>query len=126
MSVIRKLFLHSPKSYIIALSIATVIAVIRLATTGFDLLFYYIDALTIAGAIIFLVGMLAVVSKFGAFDMFRYSFSSLRRSGKYKDYYEYESKKQETRTRTELTFMCYFTVGAVFLIVGFSLYIFMP
>ena len=126
MDILRKLFFHSPIHYITALVIGTALTLLRLISTDFSLLIHYIDALTIAGAIVFLLGMLGVVSRLGAFDTFAYSFSTFRRQSKYRDLYDYKEKKNEKASRKELTFMPYITVGAVFLAVGFSLYIFMP
>ncbi len=126
MSFFRKLFLHSLKHYITAIIIVIVFSLIRLFTTSFDKLINYIDALSLSGAFVFFLGLLFLVTRLGSFDIFGYSFSTFRKDSKYKDLYDYRTRKEESRSHKEWTFMPYITVGVVFFAVGMSLYIFMP
>jgi len=126
MSFIRKLFFHSLKNYIIACVIGIGFTLLRLFTTSFDLMINYIDALTLAGGLVFFLGMLGLCSRLGAFDIFGYSFSIFRKDSKYKDMYDYKTKKEESRSRKDLTFMPFVTVGILFFAVGNFLYVFMP
>lgn len=126
MSIIRKLFLHSLKHYIAAVIIVIIFTMIRLFSTSFDLLINYIDALTLSGAFVFFLGLLFLVTRLGSFDIFAYSFSTFRKDSRYKDLYDYKTKKEESRSHKELTFMPYVTVGIIFFAIGMSLYAFMP
>ena len=76
-----------------------------------------VDSFGIAGGAVFLIGMLQLVSYWGAFDTFGYSFSSFRHKSRYEDLYEYTVKKQESRRVNELTFMPFIVVGLVFLLI---------
>ncbi|MCR5324982.1 MAG: DUF3899 domain-containing protein [Lachnospiraceae bacterium] len=125
MSIFRRLFFHSPKTYIAAVVLNLAFCLIVLLVRGFDRLIFYYDAMTTAGSISILFGLLLLVTYWGAFDIFGYAFSmfkvhltpdaSIRRD---KDLYEYKIRKQEERSRKELGFMPFIVVGAVFLILG--------
>ena len=120
----KKIFFHSPVRYAVAFALAVIITLIRLFTTSFDLMIHYIDALTIAGALVFLIGMLQIVTRLGAFDIFGYSFTTFRTQSKYKDLVEYRRIKEEKRSRENLTYIPFILVGTGFLTVGFTLYSF--
>ncbi len=120
MLTLKKIFFHSPFRYLIALAIATSITLIYLFTRGFKILFYYLDAFSIAGAVTFLIGCLSLVTFLGGFDTFGYGFSSMRRGAnrKYEDLYDYQTKKRELRKTKKWTFVPYMVVGIIFLLVA--------
>lgn len=126
MNWIKRVFIHSWLRYLIAFCLAIVLSMIYLCTRGFQTLIYYIDAFTIAGAIVFLCGALSLIAYFGGFDTFRYGVASFRRGsrGKYEDLYDYAIQKKEERKHGNFTFMPYFTVGTIFIILSFILMLF--
>jgi len=113
----KKLFLHSPKAYIVAFAIATAFVLINLVVKGFYMRICYVDAFTTSGAITFLIGMLILVAHYGAFDTFAYSFSRLR-GKKYDSLYDFSTEKNEKRAKGNLIFMPFIAVGIVFIAVG--------
>ena len=121
MSILSRIFRHSPIRYAVAAGIALLVAFLCLLRTGFDLRIYYMDALSTAGAVVILLGLLFMVAYFGAFDTFGYSFSTIRSSRRYKDLYAYSEAKKEKRHKDGWTFMPFLTVGTAFLIIGLLL-----
>ena len=110
------------KRFAIAFGLASIITLIRLFTTSFDFMIHYADALTIAGALVFLIGMLQFAAHFGAFDTFGYAFASLKSKREYKDLVEYQQIKAEKRRKEKFSFIPFILVGAGFLAVGLTLY----
>nr|WP_302593860.1 DUF3899 domain-containing protein [uncultured Acetatifactor sp.] len=107
------------KRYAAALALNIVLALIVLLIKGFDQRIYYVDALGVAGAVSILLGLLSWVASAGAFDMVGYGFSALFTNRKYKDLYEYTTRKNEKRSRHRKSFVPFLAVGAVFLLVSF-------
>lgn len=119
MGLIRKLFLHSPVQYAVACVISTAIVILMLVLRGFDLLIFYVDAFTTAGAVTLLFGLLVLVWYFGAFDSFGYALSTVRaEKRKYRTLYDYAQAKKEKRSIGEFVFMPYITVGTLVLLIG--------
>lgn len=117
--MIGRLFLHSPKRYIIGVIIAIVLALIFLMIRGFQYRINYVDAFSVAGAVVFFIGMFQLASFYGAFEIFGYSASSFRgKERRYKDYYEYQKAKEEKRSQSELIFVPFIVVGACFFVIG--------
>ena len=117
--MIGRLFLHSPKRYIIGVILAIVLAVLFLIIRGFQYRINYVDAFSVAGAVVFFIGMFQLASFYGAFEIFGYSASSFRgKERRYKDYYEYQKAKEEKRSQSELIFVPFIVVGAGFFVVG--------
>lgn len=120
--MIRKLFLHSPARYIAAVIVAIIVGVICLITNGFEYRISYVNAFSVAGGIVFFLGLLQAASFYGAFEIFGYSASSFRgRERKYKDYYEYQKARQIKRSQSELVFVPFIVVGVVFFVIGMIL-----
>ena len=122
MSPFRRWLKGSLAQCVIALVIGAVIALIVLIESDFVRIASYYDALTTAGAVVILVGLLVLVTYHGAFDIFGYAFKfhSTRRRVSYSEYME---KKKEGRS--PLTFLPYLIVGAVILGAGLLLRIWM-
>lgn len=111
--------MHSPKRYIIGVIIAIVLALIFLMIRGFQYRINYVDAFSVAGAVVFFIGMFQLASFYGAFEIFGYSASSFRgKERRYKDYYEYQKAKEEKRSQSELIFVPFIVVGACFFVIG--------
>jgi len=120
--MIGRLFLHSPKRYIIGVIIAIVLAVIFLIIRGFQYRINYVDAFSVAGAVVFFIGLFQLASFYGAFEIFGYSASSFRgKERRYKDYYEYQKAKELKRSQSELVYIPFIVVGAVFFVIGMIL-----
>ncbi len=119
MSFLRRFVLHSPRRYAAAVIVAALVALWILYSKGFHLRVNYMDALTTAGAVVFLLGLLQLVAYFGAFDTFGYAFSSFRSKRRYEDLVEYTAAKREKRRVGELSFMPFITVGILVLAAGF-------
>ncbi len=127
MTFLKKLLFHSWTKYVIALGICIVILLVNLILNDFHYLINYINGFQAGGAVTFLIGGLSLVTYLGAFDTFGYGFSKLRRNPEksYRDMYEYSNLKYEERRRKQWTFIPYFVVGLVFIIVGLVLSIFL-
>ena len=114
----RRLFLHSPKVYAVALALGILLTALVLRSRGSLLPLWWADGLS-AGAVLVLLGLLGLAARLGAFDIVGYSFSTLG-SRRYKDLFAYSEAKKEKRSRSELGFMPFLTVGAVFLVAGLA------
>ena len=113
----RRLFLHSPKVYAVALALGAVITALVLRSRGSLLPLWWADGLSAGGGVLILLGLLGLVARHGAFDTVGYGVSTLT-GRRYKDLYAYSEAKREKRSRGELGFMPLLTVGAAFLIAG--------
>ncbi len=118
MSFLRKYFFHSPVHYGIALSLNVFFTLLVLFLKGFDKLFYYVDAFSVAGALSVLLGMLLWVTSVGAFSTFGYAFSTLRAERKYKDLYEYTAAREERTAKQKKIHVPYIVVGVFFLVLS--------
>ena len=137
MSFFRKFIWHSPKHYIAAFILCAAVSFVMLWTRGYDKAFFYYDALSAAGGICFFFGLLKLVSYFGAFDTFGYSFGKMRQNGtkrpdtpgqkehsRLDSLYDYSNAKRAERSRSELTFMPYLLIGLLFLAVAIVIRVF--
>ena len=115
----RRLFLHSPKVYAAALALGILLTALVLRSRGSLIPLWWADGLSAAGAVLVLLGLLGLAARLGAFDTVGYSFSTLG-SRRYKDLFAYSEAKKEKRSRSELGFMPFLTVGAVFLVAGLA------
>ncbi len=120
MSILGRIFHHSPKHYGIAAGIGVLTALLVLLRDGFHLRIHYMNALTVAGAVVLLIGLLLLVGYYGAFDTFGYSFSTLGRR-RYDSLYEYSQAKQQERSRGGWLFCPYLITGLVLLLIGLLL-----
>ena len=121
MNGILRIFRHPWKQYAAAAATAVLVTLLLLVRDGFSLRISYYNALSTAGAVTLFMGLLLMVSYFGVFDIFGYSFSTLRRQRRYKDLYEYSEAKREKRRRGDLYFLPWIIVGAGFLLAGLLL-----
>ena len=120
--MLGRLFLHSPKRYIIGVIIAIVLVIVCLIAKGTEYSINFVDAFSVAGAVVFFIGLLQVASFYGAFEIFGYSASNFRgKERRYKDYYEYQKAKELKRSQSELVYIPFIVVGAVFFMIGMIL-----
>ena len=121
MNAICRFFRHPLKQYAAAAAAAVLVTFLVLLRDGFTLRISYYNALTTAGGATLLLGLLLAAGFFGAFDIFGYSFSTLRRQRRYHDLYDYSEAKREKRRHTDRYFVPWLIVGAVFLLSGLLL-----
>lgn len=120
--MLKKLFFHSPVRYIVGVVLALIIGFLCLLSKGFKYRISYVDAFSVAGAVVFFIGLLQAAAYYGAFSIFGYSFSTFRRrQPKYKDYASYQEHKRDIRSSEELTYIPLIVVGAFFFIIGMIL-----
>jgi len=119
--ILKKIFVHSWKHYAAACGIGLLLTFLMLLKNGFGLRIFYMDGLTVAGAVLILLGLLMLTTRLGAFDIFSFSFSTLRSERRYHTLYDYTEAKSQKRRKSEWTFMPYLLIGAVFLGIGLLL-----
>ena len=115
--ILHRLFRHSPWHYVTAALLGAVVTLICLIRDGFAVKLAWVNGLTVSGAVLILLGLLGLVSHYGAFDMFGYSFSVFRKR-RYDSLFEYSEAKKEKHGKAGWSFMPYIAVGAVFLLCG--------
>ncbi len=116
----KRLFLHSPKLYLLALVLGAALTALNIWSRGGGLLFRWADATSTAGAALILLGLLGLVARLGAFDTVGYGISKIWKP-RYRDLVEYSRAKAEKRSRAPLGFMPFVTVGALFLLAGLGI-----
>ncbi len=122
---LRVLIFHSPVKYLICLVIAIAISIIVLLQTSFKYLTNYVNAFTTAGGALVFLGLLSLVTFYGAFDTMGYAFSTFRTKRRYHDLVEYTEAKAEKRRHSNLPYIPYILVGVLFICLGllFSLFV---
>ena len=107
------------KRYAVSFLVNAGITLLVLFARGFNLKIYYIDAFSVSGAVSMLLGLFIWVVRAGMFDTIGYGFSTLRDNRKYRDLYEYSSRKKEKRSRQGGFFLPLLVTGLGFLGVSF-------
>jgi len=113
--MLNRLFRHSPWHYVSACFVGCAVALLMLWRNGFSLKIAYVDALSVAGAVVLLLGLLGLVAHAGAFDIFGYSFSTFGKR-RYNDLYAFSNAKREKRGKSGWTFVPWIAVGIAFLL----------
>lgn len=121
MNAICRFFRHPWKQYAAAAGVAVAIMGLSLLRDGFTLRIHYYNALTMAGAVTLLLGLLLMTAYFGVFDIFGYSFSTVGTKRRYHDLYEYAEAKKEKRRHGNKFFLPWMIVGTAFLLAGLLL-----
>ncbi len=121
MKLFKKLFLHSPSHYITALCFAIVISGVYVLINGYELVANYINGISVGGLVTILVGGLMTTTYFGSFDGFGYSFGKIFKRDKYSNikYSEYVEQQNIKRKEEPFTFIPFYVVGIVFIIIYF-------
>ena len=95
-----------PRTYIVTTLVSLVVGAVIFILVYFlksQSLVDAIDGVTIAAVVLMGVGILAILSRFGAFDTMSYGFSQMfaslfnREANKFNDMVDYKQKKNETR-----------------------------
>ncbi|MCR4621303.1 MAG: DUF3899 domain-containing protein [Clostridiales bacterium] len=120
MSLTARLFRHHWGHYLAAALIGAAVALAVLFQSSFSELFSYYSALTTAGAVCILLGLLFCVSYNGTFDVFGYAFAQFG-SHRYENLLDYSRIKAEKRSKRGWTFMPWISVGVVFTALGLLL-----
>lgn len=122
MKFLKKFFLHSWKQYIIASILAIGLTILAIFSRKTFSLLFIADSFAIAGVVTILIGGLVLVGYFGGFDTLGYGMSYfVRKNKKYDDLFDYTEKKKLLRKSGSLTFMPYFIIGILFVIISFVL-----
>lgn len=116
----RRWFIHSPGRYALALVLGAGLTALGLYFRKSLLPIWWADSLSIAGAVLVLLGLLGLMARLGTFDMAGYAVSTLG-NRRYRDLYEYSRAKAEKRSHTPPGFVPFIAVGAVFLAAGLIL-----
>ena len=123
MSLTARLFRHHWGHYLAAALVGAAVALAALYQSSFTALFAYYSALTTAGAVCVLLGLLWCVSYNGTFDVFGYAFSHFG-TRRYEDLHSYSQIKMEKRAKHGWTFMPWITVGIVLIAAGLIIRLF--
>ena len=118
--MIKRFFCHRPLRYLLWAGLGAVIALLSLLRSGFGLICFWVDALSTAGAVLILLGLLGLAASCGAFDIFRFSFSTLK-SRRYRTLYDFNEAHKEKRKRSEWGFAPPLALGAAYLLIGILL-----
>ena len=118
--MINRFFRHRPLRYLLWAGLGAVIALLSLLRSGFGLIYFWADALSTAGAVLILLGLLGLAASCGAFDTFRFSFSTLK-SRRYRTLYDFNEAHKEKRKRSEWGFALPLTLGAAYLLIAIML-----
>jgi len=98
-----------------------------LSTNSWADLIYYRDGAFIAGMVLLFIGLLTVISQFGAFDIFSYyAGRKTKEDGTKENYTEYVERKRETRSHFNFSFLSYLIISTCFLIFSFVIYFLLP
>lgn len=134
MSAIKSFFLKNYIRLIVSLVIGLILMTIYnlsyqfgLSVNAWSNLSYYRDGAFIAGMVLLFIGLLAIISQFGAFDIFSfYAGRKRKEDGSKENYTEYVERKRETRGRFNITFLSYFIISTCFLVFSFVIYFMLP
>lgn len=115
----RDIFFHSWIKYLVSFVYGLfIMALYNIFYTKWVLLIGYIDGFFIAGASLICVGGLSLINYLGGFDIFSYMFSKKQTATGKITFYDYSQNRLEKRKKNKYTFVPYFTVGGLYLIVS--------
>lgn len=110
--------MRSWKRYAAALLFNIGLTLLVLWSKGFDVKIHYVDAFSAVGAVSILLGLLIWIAEAGAFDTMAYGFSTFAPNRKYKDLFEYITRKKEIRRKRGKPYLPLIVVGLVFFVIG--------
>ena len=93
-------------------------------------IFAWCDSLFITFGVLFGIGILSLLSSFGAFDLIGYSFANIfsviinKDKKKYVDAIDYRDKRVEKNRKTRWSFFVYLGISLLFLIAALAIYIY--
>lgn len=121
--------LFNKKTIIISI-IEIIIVLIYLIVYGFDIAIKYCNAFFVSGFTIFACGVFSWLTNCGAFDIFSYSWNTVKsgfskKPRDYKTMYDYSESKSEIRIKNKFNFLPYFFCGGVGILISvvFSFFI---
>ena len=117
MNILTRLFCHSPWRYILSVLGSAVIVITVLTTAGYTGRLAWANALTAAGSVLILCGLLSWVGRLGGFDMFRYAFSTFGQR-RHHDFFSFTEAQKAKRQRAAWTFVPPIAVGLLCLTAG--------
>ena len=118
------------KRTLIIFIIEMMMTVIYLFIKGFDTIVNYCNAFFVSGFAIICIGGLSWLSNIGTFDIFGYSWKTLKSSFSkdvkrdYNSMYEYSESKRAQRDGEKYNFLSYILVGGVAFIVAIVIRLF--
>lgn len=123
----QKIIFHSPIKYLLIFILTSIVCLLISFIKNFTLI-GFVDAFFISGTITFVIGLLSLLSYFGAFDTFAYSFTYIKNSysktnNKNNDFYNYKQMKIMKRKKENFSFTPYLIVGLIFIIISIILLI---
>ena len=118
MNLLKRLFIHSWKRYLITSILAIAILVTYLSLKGFDIILNYMNGFFISGFALICFGGLSLLSYFGAYDFFSYAFYRKKASEHYLDYV---ARKETKRKGDNLSCGPHFGIGLFFVIISLIL-----
>lgn len=78
---------------------------------------YYRDGSFIAGMILLFMGLLALLTSFGAFNIFSFYFNRKEKeNGMKENYTEYSERKKEERSKFDFSFLSYIIIAFAYLL----------
>ena len=84
---------------------------------------YYRDGSFIAGMVLFFIGLLAIISNTGFFDIFSfYPGRKKKENGSKENYAEYVQRRNEERGKFNLYFLSYFIIALVYALLSIILF----
>lgn len=120
-SLFRKMFLHSPIKYIVSIIIGSLFVILTLYIQGFNYLMSYEDGFFVAGSVLICVGLLSLLSNYGAFDLLSYSGKyvfNMSKKKKIERYPEYVENKVLIRKKLKYKWIPYIVVGILFILIS--------
>lgn len=118
--MISRFFRRRNPQYLLWAGLGAVIALLSLLRSDFGLVFFWANALSTAGIVLILSGLLALVASLGAFDLFRFSFTFLK-PRRYTTMYDYTEALREKRKGSGRSFVPPLILGAAYLLTGILL-----
>lgn len=120
--ILKRLFLHSWKKYIVLSILGIVITILYLSFHSFRYLVDYISGLQLSGLVLIMCGGLSFLNYFGAYDIWTYAFSKRKKGEKKPTLHEHSEIKKSNRDKEKLSFGPYLLVGMILLLVSFIPY----
>ncbi len=111
--------------YIVSFILGLVLTIIYLINNGFSYYINYVNGISIAGLVILFLSLLSLVTSFGAFDFFNYSFVKVFNRTKYKHMNDFLEDKRIYREKNKFGFVPYVIVGLLYIIVALIMMIYL-
>ena len=115
----KTIFFHSLKKYIGCLIYLLIIVLLyNLLREQWTILVNYADSTFIGGFSLICVGGFYVFNYLGAYDIFQAAFAKRLPNGKKMTLYEFSEKRKIERSKTPFTYVPYFVVGCLGVVIS--------